>query len=42
LAAERARIAGCKTLGVVMHGTKDRMPGWIRRLLGDRSESQSS
>jgi hypothetical protein len=38
VAAERARIAGCKTLGVVMHGTKDRMPGWLRRMLGDRSE----
>ncbi|MCC6766456.1 MAG: hypothetical protein IT293_17485 [Deltaproteobacteria bacterium] len=42
LAAERARIAGCKALGVVMHGSKDRMPGWVRRLLGDRSESLSS
>ncbi|MCC6849206.1 MAG: hypothetical protein IT294_11955 [Deltaproteobacteria bacterium] len=42
LAAERARIAGCKTLGVVMHGSKDRLPGWVRRLLGDRPESLSS
>lgn len=42
LAAERARIAGCKTLGVVMHGSKDRMPGWVRRLIGDPSESSSS
>ncbi len=41
LAAERARIAGCKTLGVVMHGTKDRMPAWLRRLLGDRLESHA-
>lgn len=32
LAAERARIAGCKTLGIVMHGSKDRLPGWMRRL----------
>lgn len=40
-AAERARIAGCRTLGVVMHGTKDRMPGWIRRIMGDRSETHS-
>jgi hypothetical protein len=38
VAAERARIAGCKTLGVVMHGAKDRMPGWLRRLMGDRSQ----
>ena len=38
-AAERARIAGCRTLGVVMHGTKDRLPGWIRRIVGDPSET---
>jgi hypothetical protein len=38
-AAERARIAGCRTLGVVMHGTKDRMPGWIRRIVGDHPET---
>jgi hypothetical protein len=38
IAAERARIAGCHTLGVVMHGAKDRVPGWIRRLVGDRPE----
>jgi hypothetical protein len=38
-AAERARIAGCHTLGVVMHGTKDRMPGWVRRFMGDRSQT---
>lgn len=42
VAAERARIAGCKTLGVVMHGSKNRLPGWLSRLMGDRSESQSS
>jgi hypothetical protein len=42
VAAERARIAGCKTLGVVMHGTKDRMPGWLRRLIGDPSQSHVS
>jgi len=41
VAAERARIAGCKTLGVVMHGTKNRVPRWLRRLVGDRSESQA-
>jgi hypothetical protein len=41
VAAERARIAGCKTLGVVMHGTKNRVPGWLRRLVGDRSESHA-
>ena len=39
VAAERARIAGCNTLGVVMHGTKDRLPGWLRRLVGGRPES---
>lgn len=39
-AAERARITGCRTLGVVMHGTKDRVPGWIRRLMGDTAEPQ--
>lgn len=42
VAAERARIAGCKTLGVVMYGAKNRVPGWLRRLIGDRSESQVS
>lgn len=31
--AERARDAGCRTLGVVMCGTKSRLPGWIQRLL---------
>ena len=41
-AAERARAAGCKTLGVVMYGSKDRLPGWLRRLVGDRSESHVS
>jgi hypothetical protein len=41
VAAERARIAGCKTLGVVMHGSKDRLPGWLRRLMGERSEPHS-
>lgn len=40
-AAERARIAGCRTLGVVMHGTKDRLPGWIRRIVGDPSETRA-
>lgn len=39
-AAERARIAGCRTLGVVMHGTKNRMPGWIRRLMGNSESSR--
>jgi hypothetical protein len=41
VAAERARIAGCKTLGVVMHGTKDRLPGWIRRFVGTSSHHHS-
>ncbi len=31
-AAERAQTAGCRTLGVVMSGTKERLPGWMRRL----------
>lgn len=35
LAADRARGAGCRTLGVVMHGTKERLPTWLRELLGD-------
>lgn len=42
VAAERARIAGCKTLGVVMHGTKERLPKWLSRLMGGRSESHVS
>jgi Mrp family chromosome partitioning ATPase len=33
-AAERARATGCRTLGVVMHGTKDQLPRWMRRLMG--------
>jgi Mrp family chromosome partitioning ATPase len=35
VAAERAQIAGCRTFGVVMTGTKDRTPTWMRRLLGN-------
>jgi hypothetical protein len=34
LAAERSQIAGCRTLGVVMNGTKEHMPNWMRRLFG--------
>ncbi len=34
-AADRARGAGCRTLGIVMHGTKQRLPDWLRELLGD-------
>jgi len=41
-AAERARITGCRTLGVVMYGIKDRVPGWVRRLVGDSSHPQST
>ncbi len=33
-AAERAQIAGCQTLGVVMSGTKERLPIWMRRFMG--------
>ena len=32
VAADKARVAGCRTLGVVLYGTNDRMPGWIKRL----------
>jgi hypothetical protein len=31
--AERARGAGCRTLGVVTCGTRNRVPEWLRRLL---------
>jgi Mrp family chromosome partitioning ATPase len=41
VAAERAKIAGCNTLGVVMHGTKNRLPRWLRRLVGDPSETHA-
>jgi hypothetical protein len=34
VAAERARVAGCRTLGVVMNGTKEQLPSWMRRLFG--------
>jgi len=34
IAAERAQVAGCRTLGVVMTGTKERLPSWMRRLFG--------
>ncbi|MBI3769560.1 MAG: hypothetical protein HY271_13875 [Deltaproteobacteria bacterium] len=34
VAAERSQIAGCRTLGVVMNGTKQRVPNWMRRLTG--------
>ena len=40
-AAERARVTGCRTLGVVMHGAKNRIPAWIRKLAGDTSGSPS-
>jgi hypothetical protein len=36
-AAERAQISGCRTLGVVMSGTKEHLPSWMRRLMGTRS-----
>ena len=41
-AAERARIAGCRTLGVVMHGSKNRIPSWIRKLVGDTTDPHSA
>jgi len=34
-AAERARTVGCRTLGVVMHGTTDHLPAWLRRATGE-------
>jgi hypothetical protein len=43
-ATQRARAAGCRTLGLVMYGTVDRMPRWLRRVIADvrrpRPESQ--
>jgi len=33
VAAERARVVGCRTLGVVMHATPNPMPRWIRRFV---------
>ncbi len=33
VAAERARIAGCRILGVVMRTTRRRLPDWISRLM---------
>jgi hypothetical protein len=36
-AAERAQISGCRTLGVVMSGTKEHLPSWMRRLMGTRN-----
>lgn len=36
VAAERAQVAGCRTLGVVMNGAKERMPSWMRRLFGNQ------
>jgi len=33
VAAERARLVGCRTLGVVMHAARDPLPRWIRRLV---------
>ncbi len=33
-AAARARAAGCRVWGLVMYGTENHMPQWIRRLVG--------
>ena len=33
VATERAKMAGCRTLGVVLYGANDRMPAWIRRFV---------
>ena len=32
-AAERARAAGCHTLGVVLSGRRQHMPAWLRRFM---------
>lgn len=39
VAAERARTAGCRTLGLVTYGSQDRMPKWLRRIFAS-SRSQ--
>lgn len=41
-AAERAQIAGCRTLGVVMSGTKERIPSWMRRIMGSDDRGGAS
>jgi Mrp family chromosome partitioning ATPase len=41
-AAERAREAGCRTLGVVMYGAHRRVPGWLNRLVGRRRPHRPS
>ena len=33
IAADRARKVGCRTLGLVMYGTKERVPAWMQRFL---------
>jgi Mrp family chromosome partitioning ATPase len=40
-AAERARTAGCKTVGIVLYGSKNPLPAWARHLL-ERPRLQSS
>lgn len=41
VAAERARVVGCRTLGVVMHAAKDPIPRWMRRVLTDDRRTRS-
>jgi Mrp family chromosome partitioning ATPase len=41
VAAERAQITGCRTLGVVLNGTKEHLPGWMRRLFGNADRGPS-
>lgn len=37
IAAERANLAGCTSLGVVMSGARSPMPSWVQRLLPTKS-----
>jgi hypothetical protein len=34
VAAERAHAVGCRTLGIVLNGTRDHLPPWVRRFVG--------
>ena len=40
-AADRARAAGCRTLGVVLHGSTHVLPDWMRRIV-ERPRPQHS
>ena len=32
-AAERARVTGCRTLGIVMTGNPEPLPGWMQKIM---------